>query len=106
MIVERTREATPDGMQHLLHRAKWDVGTVRDDMRGYLAGHLHDPGAVPAVDETGKTRARTSAPGHACYAAVKDPKNTKRARPARGPEDHRRPATSWRRARRAVAVAR
>jgi transposase len=32
-----------------------------------------------AVYEAGKTHARTPAPGHACYAAVKDRKNSKRA---------------------------
>jgi transposase len=32
-----------------------------------------------AVYEAGKTHARTSAPDHACYAAVKDRKNSKRA---------------------------
>ncbi len=32
-----------------------------------------------AVYEAGKTHARSSAPGHACYATVKDRKNTKRA---------------------------
>ena len=32
-----------------------------------------------AVYEAGKTHARPSAPDHACYAAVKDRKNTKRA---------------------------
>ena len=32
-----------------------------------------------AVCEAGKTHARASAPGHACYAAVRDRKNSKRA---------------------------
>ena len=32
-----------------------------------------------AVYEAGKTHARASAPGHACYATVKDRKNSKRA---------------------------
>jgi transposase len=32
-----------------------------------------------AIYEAGKARARASAPGHACYAAVKDRKNGKRA---------------------------
>ena len=27
-------EASPDGMQHLLARARWDAGGVRDDVRG------------------------------------------------------------------------
>ena len=32
-----------------------------------------------AVYEAGKPHARAAAPGHACYAAVADRKNTKRA---------------------------
>jgi transposase len=32
-----------------------------------------------AAYEAGKTHARAAAPGHACYAAVKDRKNSKRA---------------------------
>jgi hypothetical protein len=31
-------------MQHLLHQAKWDADAVRDDVRGYVVEHLHDPG--------------------------------------------------------------
>jgi hypothetical protein len=33
-IAEWAGEATPDGMQHLLGRAKWDAGQVRDDVHG------------------------------------------------------------------------
>lgn len=29
-------EASPDGMQHLLERARWDAGGVRDDVRDYV----------------------------------------------------------------------
>jgi hypothetical protein len=31
-------------MQHLLARARWDAGGVRDDLRGYVIEHLgkHD----------------------------------------------------------------
>jgi hypothetical protein len=43
-----------------------------------------------AVYEAGKTHARASAPDHACYAAVRDRKNSKRAALPGGPQD--RPA--------------
>jgi hypothetical protein len=33
-IAEWAGESTPDGMQHLLSRARWDADAVRDDMRG------------------------------------------------------------------------
>ena len=52
-IAEHRGETTPDGMQHLLSRAKWDADGVRDDLRGYVVEHLGDPGAVLVVDETG-----------------------------------------------------
>ncbi|WP_456154698.1 transposase [Streptomyces anulatus] len=32
-IAEWAGEATPDGMQHLLGRARWDADQVRDDVR-------------------------------------------------------------------------
>lgn len=41
-IAEWAGEATPDGMQHLLGRARWDADAVRDDVREYVLEHLHD----------------------------------------------------------------
>jgi SRSO17 transposase len=41
---------SPDGMQHLLARAKWDADGVRDDVRGYVIEHLGDAGAVLVID--------------------------------------------------------
>jgi SRSO17 transposase len=55
-IAERCGDATPDGMQHLLARAKWDADGVRDDVRGYVVEHLGDPGAVLVADETGDVK--------------------------------------------------
>ncbi len=52
-LAEHAGDATPDGMQHLLHRAKWDADAVRDDIRTYVVEHLDDPEAVLVVDETG-----------------------------------------------------
>jgi SRSO17 transposase len=62
-IAEQAGDATPDGMQHLLARARWDADGVRDDLRGYVTGRSGDPGAVLVVDETGdlKKGARTVA---------------------------------------------
>ncbi|MET7460616.1 transposase [Nonomuraea sp. NPDC005501] len=55
-IAEWAGEATPDGMQHLLNRAKWDADAVRDDLRDYVVEHLHDDQAVLVVDETGAVK--------------------------------------------------
>jgi SRSO17 transposase len=55
-IAEHAGDPSPDGMQHLLTRANWDADGVRDDVRGYVAEHLGDPGAVLVVDETGDVK--------------------------------------------------
>jgi SRSO17 transposase len=62
-IAEYAGDPSPDGMQHLLARARWDAGGVRDDVRGYVTGHLGDPGAVLVVDETGDLKKGTATPG-------------------------------------------
>jgi SRSO17 transposase len=58
-IAEHAGDVTPDGMQHLLARARWDADGVRDDLRGYVTGQLGDPGAVLVVDETGDLKKGT-----------------------------------------------
>ncbi|TXL87758.1 IS701 family transposase [Streptomyces sp. IB2014 016-6] len=62
-IAEWAGESTPDGMQHLLGRAKWDADQVRDDLRGYVLEHLADDQAVLVVDETGDVKKGTSTVG-------------------------------------------
>ena len=55
-IAEWAGEGTPDAMQHLLSRAKWDADAVRDDLRAYVVERLHDERAVLVVDETGDVK--------------------------------------------------
>lgn len=43
---EHTGDTSPDGLQHLLDRAKWDVALVRDDMRAFVLEYLTDDQAV------------------------------------------------------------
>ncbi|MET8982273.1 IS701 family transposase [Streptomyces sp. NPDC004539] len=62
-LAEHAGDATPDGMQHLLHRAKWDADAVRDDIRAYVVEHLHDEDAVLVVDETGDLKKGTATVG-------------------------------------------
>src|ERR1700751_531886 len=45
-IAEHAGDRTPDGMQHLLSRARWDADGVRDDVRSYVVEELGDPGPV------------------------------------------------------------
>ena len=52
-LAEYAGDATPDGVQRLLAVYQWDADEVRDDLQGYVAEHLGDPGGVLVVDETG-----------------------------------------------------
>lgn len=40
-------------MQRLLNFYRWDAGAMRDELRGYVLGHLADPSGVFVADETG-----------------------------------------------------
>jgi SRSO17 transposase len=62
-IAEWAGERTPDGMQLLLGRAKWDADQVRDDVRDYVVDHLHDDQAVLVADETGDVKKGTGTVG-------------------------------------------
>lgn len=52
-LAEFAGDASPDGLQRLLNFSPWDEDACRDEVAGYVARHLGDPGAVLAVDETG-----------------------------------------------------
>ena len=52
-IAEQRGDLTPDGLQHLLARAKWDADAVRDDLRDYVIDAFGEPDAVLVIDETG-----------------------------------------------------
>ncbi|CEE95368.1 conserved hypothetical protein [Xenorhabdus nematophila str. Anatoliense] len=41
-LAEWIGERTPDGVQHLLERAHWDVDVARDILRDYVTEHLGD----------------------------------------------------------------
>lgn len=62
-IAEYRGHATPDALQHLLSRAKWDPDLVRDDLRRYVLDHLGDPGAILVLDETGDLKKGTETVG-------------------------------------------
>ena len=52
-IAEQLGRRTPYGIQHLLGRAQWDAGLVRDDLQTYVNEAIGDPEAVFVIDETG-----------------------------------------------------
>jgi SRSO17 transposase len=62
-IAEHAGDRPPDGMQHLLSRARRDADGVRDDVRSYVVEQLGDPGAVLVVDETGDVKKGRATPG-------------------------------------------
>ena len=62
-IAEHAGDRTPDGMQHLLSRARWDHEAVREDLRDYVVEHLGDTEAVLVVDETGDLKKGTDTVG-------------------------------------------
>jgi SRSO17 transposase len=64
-LAEHLGDPTPDGVQHLLARADWDAGAVRDDPTRYVAEHLGDPGGVLVADETGFLKKGTKSWGAA-----------------------------------------
>ena len=55
-IAEHRGEATPEGLQHLLSRAKWDAEAVRDDLRDYVIDAFGDANAILVLDETGDVK--------------------------------------------------
>ncbi len=52
-IAEAAGDETPDGMQRLLRKARWDADEVRDDLRKYVIEYLGEPDGVLIIDETG-----------------------------------------------------
>ena len=52
-LAEHAGDRSPDGMQRLFATARWDPDLVRDDIRGYVAAALGDPGGVLIGDDTG-----------------------------------------------------
>ena len=55
-IAEHRGDVRPDGLQHLLARARGDADAVRDDLRGYVLSAFADDNAVLICDETGDVK--------------------------------------------------
>ncbi len=104
-IAEHRGDATPDGLQHLLSRAKWDADAVRDDLRDYVIDAFGDPDAILILDETGDVKKGVHSVGvqrqytgtagrieNCPSGGVSDLRRPARARPDR---PRPVPATSW-----------
>lgn len=62
-LAEHLGDDTPDGVQHLLARARWDADAVRDDLLTYVQEHLGGSDGVLIVDETGFLKKGTKSCG-------------------------------------------
>jgi SRSO17 transposase len=62
-ISEATGARSPDSVQWLLSGADWDPDLLRDDLRGWVAAELGDPGGVLVVDDTGFLKKGTKSAG-------------------------------------------
>jgi SRSO17 transposase len=62
-LAEQSGHSSPDRLQYLLSRAKWDTDGVRDDLQSYVTEHLGHPDAVLVIDETGDVKKGTGTVG-------------------------------------------
>lgn len=62
-LAEHAGHDSPDRLQHLLCKAKWDDDGVRDDLRGYVVERLGRRDAVLVMDETGDLKKGTHTVG-------------------------------------------
>ncbi|MCJ0871194.1 transposase, partial [Streptomyces sp. AP-93] len=62
-LAEHAGHATPDALQHLLSRARWNPDGIRDDLQAYIAEHLGRPNGVLIIDDTGFLKKGTTSAG-------------------------------------------
>ncbi len=62
-LAEHSGHNSPDRLQYLLARAKWDTDGVGEDLRSYVIDHLGAPEAILVVDETGDLKKGTATVG-------------------------------------------
>ena len=62
-LAEHAGHTTPDGLQHLLSRARWNPDGIRDDLQTYVAEHLGRPDGVLIIDDTGFLKKGTTSAG-------------------------------------------
>ncbi|MFG2946022.1 transposase [Streptomyces adustus] len=62
-LAEYAGHATPDGLQHLLSRSRWDADRLRDDLQFHAAEQLGPPEGVLIIDDTGFINASPNAGG-------------------------------------------
>ncbi|MFD3537607.1 transposase [Streptomyces sp. NPDC058661] len=62
-LAEHAGHTTPDGLQRLLSRCRWDPDEIRDDLQAYVAERLGADGGVLIIDDTGFLKKGTTSAG-------------------------------------------
>lgn len=62
-LAEHAGYSTPDGLQHLLSRARWSPDDIRNGLQTYVAEHLGRPDGVLILDDTGFLKKGTTSAG-------------------------------------------
>jgi SRSO17 transposase len=62
-MAELAGHASPDKLQHLLSRAKWDAEQIGEDLRAMVVDAFAEPDAILVVDETGDLKKGTKTVG-------------------------------------------
>ncbi|MFE2094906.1 IS701 family transposase [Streptomyces sp. NPDC059460] len=62
-LAEYAGHGTPDGLQHLLSRSRWEADEIRDDLQAYVAEHLGADNGVLIIDDTGFVKKGTTSAG-------------------------------------------
>ena len=62
-MAEHAGLATPQGFEHLLNGAKWDVDALRDTVRSYVLRGLSDPSGALVLDDTQAIKKGTKSVG-------------------------------------------
>jgi hypothetical protein len=52
-LAEFAGHSTPDGLQHLLAKSRWEPDEIRDDVQAYVAEYLGTTDGVLIIDDTG-----------------------------------------------------
>ncbi|MFJ8871522.1 IS701 family transposase [Streptomyces sp. NPDC102473] len=62
-LAKSSGHPTPDGLQHLLAKSRWEADGIRDDPQGYVAGHLDTDEGILVIDDTGFIKWGTTSAG-------------------------------------------
>jgi len=62
-LAEFAGHPTPDGLQHLLGKSRWEADLIRDDLQGYVAEHLGTDEGILIIDDPDSSKTAPPPPG-------------------------------------------